>query len=93
MSFLKDLQSSDPRNHGGQRGADDQLGKRDKMSHPAFEIFSDRRLPEVGGRVPRLNHLATAIDVVCVDNQDPDKMMAITFPTLPRNSKGNSPCP
>ena len=60
------------------------------MLHPAFEIVSKRPLPEVGGSVIRLNHLATGADVVCVRNRDPNTVMAITFPTMPSDSRGTS---
>jgi len=56
--------------------------------HTGFEIKSDRNLSEIGGRITRLIHLATGADILAIRNHDPNKVMAITFPTLTVDSTG-----
>ena len=58
------------------------------MRHPAFDIVAGCGLSDHVGQGLRFRHRMTGADVVAVLNDDPEKVVSVTFPTLPEDDTG-----
>ncbi|MBL8968134.1 MAG: insulinase family protein, partial [Spirochaetaceae bacterium] len=58
--------------------------------HPAFELLTDREIPEFRARGILYRHKATGLEVYRLVSEDPENTLAFAFRTPPRDGTGVS---